>query len=82
MAALTQTLQRLDDDAAAGRFDEAAGEYLNYRKLTAAAAPLALQAADPWSLFDPTLHAAHRQSAASGQSGRIAAQPPSGRTPN
>jgi hypothetical protein len=76
MAALTQTLQRVGDAAAAGRFDEAAGEYLNYRKLTAAAAPLALQAADPWSLFDQVLHAAHRQSA------RVAAQPPSGRAAN
>jgi hypothetical protein len=87
MAVLTQTLQRVGDDAAAGRFDEAAGEYLNYRKLTAAAAPLALQAADPWSLFDPTLHAHRRstisrQSAASRPSARIAAQPPSGRAAN
>jgi hypothetical protein len=76
MTALTQTLQRVGDAAAAGRFDEAAGEYLNYRKLTAAAAPLALQAADPWSLFNPALHAAHREST------RIAAQPPSGRVAN
>jgi hypothetical protein len=82
MAVLTQTLQRVGDAAAAGRFDEAAGEYLNYRKLTAAAAPLALQAADPWSLFDPALHAAHRRSAASRQSARIVAQPPSGRAAN
>jgi hypothetical protein len=82
MAALTQILQRVGDATAAGRFDEAAGEYLNYRKLTAAAAPLALQAADPWSLFDPVLHAAHRQSAASRQSARIAPQPPSGRAAN
>jgi hypothetical protein len=82
MAALLQNLQRVGDAAAAGRFDEAAGEYLNYRKLTAAAAPLALQAAEPWSLFDPALHAAHRQSAASRQSAAIAPQPPSGRAAN
>jgi hypothetical protein len=82
MAVLTQTLQRVGAAAAADRFDEAAGEYLNYRKLTTAAAPLALQAADPWSLFDPALHAAHRRSAASRQSARVAAQPPSGRAAN
>lgn len=72
LAALMETLQRVGTDVAAGRFEEAAGEYLNYRKLTAAAAPLALQAADPWSLFDPALHAAHRRPV------RIAAQPPCG----
>jgi len=94
MTALMQILQRVGDDAAADRFDEAAGEYLNYRKLTAAAAPLALQAADPWSLFDPALHARRqstktRQPAASRQSAGIATQPAgiavqpsSGRTAN
>jgi hypothetical protein len=60
IAALMETLHRVDLDVAAGRFGEAAEEYLNYRKLTSAAAPLALQAAEPWSLFNPTLHAAHQ----------------------
>jgi hypothetical protein len=60
IAALIATLRRVEADVAAGRFNEAANEYLSYRKLTAAAAPLALQTAQPWSLFDPTLHAAHR----------------------
>jgi mono/diheme cytochrome c family protein len=60
IAALIERLHRIDVDAAAGRFDEAAGEYLSYRKLTFAAAPLALQTAEPWSLFNPALHAAHR----------------------
>jgi hypothetical protein len=60
IAALIEILHRVDLDAAAGRFGEAAGEYLNYRKLTSAAAPLALQTAEPWSLFNPTLHAAHQ----------------------
>jgi hypothetical protein len=60
VAALMQFLQRIDLDVAAGQFDEAAGEYLSYRKLTAAAAPLALQSGEPWSLFNPTLHAAHQ----------------------
>ena len=60
IAALIQMLHRVDLDVAAGRFAEAAGEYLSYRKLMAAAAPLALQTADRWSLFNPTLHAAHQ----------------------
>jgi hypothetical protein len=60
IAALAEILHRVDVDAAAGRFDAAAAEYLNYRKLTSASAPLALQSAEPWSLFNPTLHAAHR----------------------
>jgi hypothetical protein len=60
IAALTETLHRVALDAEAKRFDQAAGDYLNYRRLTAAAAPLALQNAEAWSLFDPTLHAAHQ----------------------
>jgi cytochrome c553 len=60
IGALMEILHRLGVDAAHARFDQAAGEYLNYRKLTAAAAPLALQNAEPWSLFNPTLHAAHQ----------------------
>ena len=60
IAALVETLRRVEIDAAAGRFSEAADEYLNYRKLTSASAPLALQSAEPWSLFNPTLHAEHR----------------------
>jgi hypothetical protein len=61
LAALIQTLHRLQGDVAAGRFNEAAGEYLGYRKLTAATAPFALQAAQQWSLFNPTLHAAYNE---------------------
>jgi cytochrome c553 len=60
IAALAETLRRVEIDAAAGRFGEAAEDYLNYRKLTSASAPLALQTAEPWSLFNPTLHAVHR----------------------
>ena len=58
LAALVQALNRVEKDAAAGHFDQAANEYLGYRKLTLATAPLALQAAQPWSLYDPTVHAA------------------------
>ena len=51
LATLMQILQRIQSDVAAGRYDQAAGEYLNYRKLSFASAPAALQAADPWSSF-------------------------------
>jgi hypothetical protein len=59
IAALIELLHRIDGDVSAGKFDEAAGDYLNYRKLTFAAAPLALQTAEPWSLYEPEQHAAH-----------------------
>jgi hypothetical protein len=59
LATLIQTLKRIQTDVAAGRFNDAAGEYLSYRKLTTATVPFALQAAQPWSLFNPTLHAAY-----------------------
>jgi mono/diheme cytochrome c family protein/cytochrome c553 len=51
LATLMQLLQRIQSESAAGRYDEAAGEYLNYRKVSFASAPLALQAAEPWSRF-------------------------------
>ena len=51
VAALMQILQRIQTDAAAGHYNEAAGEYLNYRKLSFASAPATLQAADSFSLF-------------------------------
>jgi hypothetical protein len=57
LAALMQNLQRIEAAIAAGHSDEAASEYLNYRKLSFAGAPLALQAAEPWSLFNPALQA-------------------------
>jgi len=65
LAALIASLHRVATNVAAGHFNEAAAEYLSYRKLTVAAAPLTLQAAQPWSLFDPELHAEqeeHRKS--------------------
>jgi hypothetical protein len=46
-------------DAAAGRYDEAAAEYQNYRKLTFAAVPIVVKKAQPWSLFNPVVHKAH-----------------------
>jgi cytochrome c553 len=56
IAALMQNLQRIETAVAAGRVSEAAGEYLNYRRLSFASAPLALQAAEPWSSFNPKLN--------------------------
>jgi len=57
IATLMQILQRVGAAVAAGHDSEATGEYLNYRKLSFASAPLALQAAEPWSLFNPAIHA-------------------------
>ncbi len=56
---LVLDLRRVDAAAAAGHGDSAAAEYLNYRKLMAATVPLLLQAAEPWSLFNPAIHDAH-----------------------
>jgi hypothetical protein len=56
IAALMQNLQRIEAAMAAGRISDATAEYLNYRKLSFASAPLALQAAEPWSSFNPMLH--------------------------
>jgi hypothetical protein len=60
VARLLEILHQVDLDSSANRFDAAAAEYQSYRKLTFAAVPLALQAAEPWSLFNPTVHAMHR----------------------
>jgi Di-haem cytochrome c peroxidase len=60
IAALMQILQRIEATTVAGHGSEAAAEYLNYRKLSFASAPLALQSAEPWSSFNPTLHARGR----------------------
>jgi hypothetical protein len=55
---LVLCLRRVDLASAAGRFDEAANEYVRFRKQIAAV-PVPLQNAEPWSLFDPTVHDAH-----------------------
>jgi hypothetical protein len=60
IATLVANLRHVELAAAAGHFDAAAAQYLSYRKFMAAAAPLALQTAEPWSLFNPALHAAHQ----------------------
>jgi cytochrome c peroxidase len=51
--------RRIGTAAAAGRFDEAAAEYLDYRKISFATLPILLKTAAPWSLFNPEIHDAH-----------------------
>src|SRR6202041_2936605 len=67
VAALMQNLQRIEAAIAKGHVSEAAGEYLNYRKLSFASAPLALQAAEQWSLFNPDRHAPSAARSTTGQ---------------
>jgi cytochrome c peroxidase len=52
-------LRRIDAAASAGRFDDAEAEFKKYSYLTFAAAPAMLNAAEPYSLFNPRIHAAH-----------------------
>jgi cytochrome c peroxidase len=52
-------LRRIDLAAAEDRFDEAATEYRNFRKLMASAVPMVLTSAQPWSLFNPAIREAH-----------------------
>jgi hypothetical protein len=52
---ITRQVQRAAD---AKRWDQAAGAYFDYRKMTIATVPQALQAAENFSLFNPALRAA------------------------
>jgi len=54
---LAATLGDIARDADGGDFAAAAAKYQQLRRLTVAAAPRALQMAEPWSLFNPTLRA-------------------------
>jgi hypothetical protein len=56
---LVLCLRRVGLAANRGGFDEAANEYISFRKLTLSAVPLALQNAERWSLFEPAIHDAH-----------------------
>jgi hypothetical protein len=51
--------RRIGTDAEAGRFDEAAAEFKEYRKLAVSMLPLSLTIAQQWSLFNPAVHYAH-----------------------
>jgi hypothetical protein len=59
MKDLVLRLNRIAFAAAAGNFDDAAAEYHEYRTLSLAALPIVLRTAQPWSLFNPTIHDAH-----------------------
>jgi Di-haem cytochrome c peroxidase len=56
---LVLRVSRIDGAASAGQFDQVAREYRDYRNLSLAVLPLLLGAAEPWSLFNPTIHDAH-----------------------
>ncbi len=55
---LVLLLRSIDVAVAAGHFDQAAAQYDAYRRQAADLAPV-LNAAAPWSLFDPAVHDAH-----------------------
>jgi Di-haem cytochrome c peroxidase len=56
---LVLRLNRIGAAASAGQFDDAAAEYRNFRNLSVGPLPVLLHAAEPWSLFNPTIHDAH-----------------------
>jgi cytochrome c peroxidase len=53
------TLRRIDMAVAEGRLNDASADYRLYRNLVAAAVPALLARAEPWSLFNPTVHDQH-----------------------
>jgi cytochrome c peroxidase len=55
---LVLCLRRIGLAGSIGHFDEAASEYVNFRKLVSSV-PGSLQTAEPWSLFNPAVHEAH-----------------------
>jgi cytochrome c peroxidase len=55
---LVLMLHRVGDRAAEGKFEEAASLYADYRKQAAEARPV-LEAAEPYSLFNPSVRSAH-----------------------
>ena len=56
---LVLTLRRVDMAVAEGRNNDAAVDFKNYRYLMAAAVPAVLAGAEPWSLFNPSVHDSH-----------------------
>ena len=53
------TLRRIDMAVAEGRINDASADYKTYRYLMAAAVPVLLASAEPWSLFNPAVHDQH-----------------------
>jgi hypothetical protein len=60
LAKLVEITHQVQHDADQRRWDRAAAAYLDYRRMTIATVPQALQAAENFSLFNPALHAAHQ----------------------
>jgi len=56
---LVLTLRRIDMAVTEGRTADAAADFKNYRYLMAAAVPAMLARAEPWSLFNPSVHDSH-----------------------
>jgi hypothetical protein len=52
-------LRRIELAAAKGRLDEAMNEYQSFKKVAFMAVPMVLKKAEPWSLFNGGVHAAH-----------------------
>ncbi len=52
-------LRRVDMAVEEGRTADAAADYMNYRRLMAAAVPSLLAGAERWSLFNPAVHDRH-----------------------
>lgn len=52
-------LRRIDVNAAAGNYDDAANEYKNYNRLMTVGIPTIVINAERWSLFNPAVHDAH-----------------------
>jgi hypothetical protein len=63
LAQLVEVTQRVRRAAEKKRWDQAAVAYLDYRKMTTATVPQALQAAENFSLFDPALQAVQHRTA-------------------
>jgi hypothetical protein len=60
LAKLLEITHQVQNDADQRRWDRAAAAYLDYRKMAIATVPLALQAAESFSLFNPALQAARQ----------------------
>jgi mono/diheme cytochrome c family protein len=53
------TLRRLGVDAASGKYNDAASEYITYNRFMTAAVPTIVGNAEAWSLYNPPVHDAH-----------------------
>jgi hypothetical protein len=56
---LALCLRRIELATSMGRFDEAAKEYQDFKDVAFSAVPKVLKRAEPWSLFNAGVHAAH-----------------------